>query len=171
MTPYKRKLRLNRTKDIKAKFLALRAACPDLKIKKIRMTFGGWNILFIINNKYAFKVRKRDDITHTDRRIREQRMTETFAKIVPFKIPKVEVIYAGPYVFSKYEFIDGVNLTSLPLKTIIQYRETWTKQMAQFIFAMHTASPENLGDYKSKDGDSWGHNDICNNMIVDPKTM
>ena len=167
----KRAHRLNKLIDYKNKYYALRDACPDIKFRKVKYILGGWNIGFIINNKYVFKVRKRTDVSDIQRITKEKRITDTFAKVVPFDIPKIDIVYAGPYVFCKYEFIKGKNLTKLPFKTILKYREKWAKQMAEFVFAMHSVDPENLQDLKSGDGDSWGHNDIGNNMIVDMKTM
>ena len=43
--------------------------------------------------------------------------------------------------------------------------------MAEFINAMHNSDPEQIADLKDRPGDGWNHNDICNNVIVDKKTM
>jgi len=47
----------------------------------------------------------------------------------------------------------------------------WGKQIAQFIWAVHNARPSDIDDLKTGDGDGWNQHDICNNMIIDPKTM
>ena len=59
----------------------------------------------------------------------------------------------------------------MPLRTIIKNGWRWGKQLAEFIDAMHNADPKEIKDLKSGDGDGWNHNDICNNIIVDKKTM
>jgi len=148
----------------------LNALINCIGIKKIRMVHGGWNVGFIVNNKYVYKTRDRD-ISDISKIIKEKRIIDAFTKIVPLKIPNIDIIHCGKYIFCRYEFIPGKNLTKFSLKTIMKYREKWATQIAQFIFAMHTHNPKTLVDLKSGDGDSWGHNDICNNMIVDTKTM
>ena len=45
------------------------------------------------------------------------------------------------------------------------------KQLAEFINAMHNATPSEIDDLKTDNGDGWNHNDICNNIIINPKTM
>lgn len=169
---HKRTKYRNKLTDATNKRKALLDTCKDLDIKvhKIRMIRGGWNFDFIINDRYVFKIKDGDkfDIKNI---VKEKRITDAFANIVPLQIPKIEIIHAGQYVFWKYEFINGKNLTKLSLKTIIKNRETWSKQIAEFIFAMHNSLPREINDLKDGQGDSWGHNDICNNIIVDTKSM
>lgn len=160
----------NKLRDYKNKLNALYNVCKDIDIHKIRAVKGGHNIGFIINDKYVFKTKDRDS-SDINKVIKEKRITDAFANIVPVKIPKIDIVDAGQYVFVKYDFISGKNLTDFSLRTIIKYRKTWTKQIAQFIFTMHNHFPDMINDLKDHDGDSWGHNDICNNMIVDTKTM
>lgn len=157
--------------DYRRKLNALRVACSDINIRKIRMIKGGWNIGFIVNDKYVFKIRKYFDDSYVPKIIKEKRMTDAFRDIVPLKIPKIDIIEQGEYTFYKYEFIPGRNLNNLPLRTVLKYREKFAKQLAEFIYAMHHANPKEIADLKTTTGDSWGHNDICNNTIVDPKTM
>ena len=59
----------------------------------------------------------------------------------------------------------------MSLKTIIKNGWRWGKQLAEFIDAMHNSDPAEIADLKGEDGDGWNHNDICNNIIVDKKTM
>jgi hypothetical protein len=42
--------------------------------------------------------------------MREKRITDAFTKIVPFKIPKIEILESDGYTFYKYNFIPGINL-------------------------------------------------------------
>ena len=135
------------------------------------MIKGGWNIGFIINNKYVFKIRKKFDETRIPKIIKEKRMTDAFQNIVPLSIPKIEIISSNGYTFYRYDFIPGHNLNTFSLRTIKKHRAAWAKQIANFIFIMHNSSPVGIDDLKTGKGDGWCHNDICNNTIVDTKTM
>lgn len=157
--------------NYRKKLNALKKACPDIKFRKVRMIKGGWNIGFIVNNKYVFKIRKKFEENHIPKIIHEKRMTDAFRNIVPLKIPRIDVIEHDGYTFYKYEFIPGHNLNTFSLHTIMRHRKKWARQIAKFIFSMHNANPKEISDLITKNGDSWGHNDICNNTIVDTKTM
>ena len=124
--------------------------------------------LLSLSQNDLIEIKKESDI---NRAKTEKRITDAFRNIVPFKIPNIDIVYAKQYVFLRYEYIDGINLTSLPPETIMTHRFKWAKQIANFIFLMHHNDPDCLSDLKTPKGDGWGHNDICNNMIVDPKTM
>lgn len=163
--------RVNKLFDYKHKLNVLRRACPELKIRSIRMIKGGWNIGFIINNKYVFKIRKKFDDSYIPKIIKEKRMTDAFRDIIPVKIPKIDIISAENYTFYRYEFIRGHNMNTLPLYTILKHRQTWAKQLAKFIFVMHNSNPDGIQDLVTENGDGWCHNDICNNVIIDTKTM
>lgn len=163
--------RVNKLFDYRRKLRALRAVCSDIKIRHIKMIKGGWNIGFVINNKYVFKIRKKFDDSNIPRIVKEKRMTDAFRDVVPLKIPKIDIISYDKYTFYRYEFIAGHNLNTFSLHTIMNHRKKWAKQLAQFIFAMHNTFPKEIEDLITPEGDSWGHNDICNNIIVNPKTM
>ncbi|MCQ2580857.1 MAG: phosphotransferase [Alphaproteobacteria bacterium] len=163
--------RINTLFDYKRKLHILRRACPDITFRSIRMIKGGWNIGFIINKKYVFKIRKKFTDSHIPKIIREKRITDAFRDIVPLKIPKIDIISAEDYTFYKYEFIRGHNLNTLPGRVILKHRYAWAKQLAQFIFIMHNSNPDGIQDLITEKGDGWCHNDICNNVIVDTKTM
>ena len=163
--------RVNTLFDYRHKLQVLRDVCPDIKIRRIRMIKGGWNIGFIINNKYVFKIRKKFEDSHIPKIIKEKRMTDAFKDIVPLQIPHIDIITHDGYTFYKYEFIPGHNLNTFSLRTIIKHREIWAKQLAEFIFIMHKSNPKEIKDLITHDGDGWCHNDICNNTIVDTKTM
>lgn len=170
----RRKIRMERLYDWRRKYNALRGAFPELNFRHTKMIKGGWNIGFIVDNKYVFKIRKAfDKHTPSDKIMREKRITDAFAPIVaPIRIPKIDVVNAGDYTFFKYDFIPGKNMNTLPLRTITRYRDAWGKQIGEFIYRMHNATPIGLDDIQAEhDGDGWNHNDICNNIIVDKKTM
>lgn len=158
--------------DYRKKYNALKRALPQVNFRHVRVIKGGWNIGFIVDNKYVCKIRKYyDKNTPVEKVMREKRITDAFAPIVPLRIPHIEIIKSDGYTFYKYDFIPGKNLNRFSLKTITENGWHWGKQLAEFIDAMHNADPAEISDLKSGDGDGWNHNDICNNIIVDKKTM
>ena len=163
--------RVNTLFDYRHKLNILRTIYPNIKFRRIKMIKGGWNIGFIINNKYVFKIKKRLKDCDVSKIIKEQRMTDAFRDVVHLQIPKIDIITHGDYTFYRYNFIPGRNLTTFSAHTIAKHNKYLAKQLAAFIFAMHNAHPTGLDDFITPDGDSWGHNDICNNILVNPKTM
>ena len=158
--------------DYRRKFRALKRALPRDEFKRVRVIKGGWNIGFIVDNKYVCKIRKYyDKHIPIEKIMREKRITDAFGPIVPIRIPKIEIIESNGFTFYKYDFIPGKNLNRMSLRTITENGWRWGKQLACFIDAMHNADPVSLADLKNGDGDGWNHNDICNNIIVDSKTM
>ena len=167
------RIRRDRLYDWAKKYTALRQACPEIKFHHVKMIKGGWNIGFIINHQYVFKIRKffSDEKNQIEKIMREKRMTDAFADIVSLKIPNIEIIRAGEYTFYRYNFISGHNMNTFSLRTIRKYERQWGKQIAEFIYKMHNARPKEINDLKTAKGDGWNHHDICNNIIVNPKTM
>lgn len=165
-------IRTTRLYDYRKKYHALRRAYPDLNFRRTKMIKGGWNIGFIVDRKYVFKIRKFfDNSIPTERIMREKRITDAFASVSPVRIPRIEIVRAGEYTFYKYDFIPGKNLNTFRLKTISDNSWKWGRQLAQFITAVHNTRPAEIEDLRMGDGDGWNHNDICNNIIVDKKTM
>lgn len=164
-----RKMRLY---DYRKKYRALRAAFPDLRFSHVKMIKGGWNIGFIVDKKYVFKIRKfYDKDVPTQKIMREKRITDAFACISPLRIPQIEIIKSRGYTFYKYDFIPGKNLNRMRQRTIERHAWKWGRQLAEFIDAVHNARPTQIDDLIDRAGDGWNHNDICNNIIVDTKTM
>lgn len=158
--------------DYRNKFNALRDALPQAEFKHIRVIKGGWNIGFIVDHKYVCKIRKKYEGTKTDDKImQEKRITDAFAPVVPLRIPHVDIIKSNGFTFYKYDFIPGVNLNQISKRKIVKHGWHLARQLASFIDKMHNTDPAELADLKSGEGDGWHHNDICNNIIVNPKTM
>lgn len=169
---WREKIRKQELYDYRKKFNALRAALPQANFKHIQVIKGGWNIGFIVDHKYVCKIRKKfDGDAPVEKIIREKRITDAFAKIVPFRIPNISIIESQGFTFYKYDFIPGKNLNTFSKRKIVQHGWQLAKQLATFIDAMHNADPAEIADLKSDNGDGWNHNDICNNIIVNPKTM
>ena len=154
------------------KYNALKQAFPELNFRHTKMVKGGWNIGFIVDNKYVFKVRKHADKNIPNEKVmREKRITDALRPFSPLEILNIDVVRLGDYTFYKYKFISGRNLNHFRLKTIIAHRAVWGRQIAEFIHGIHNARPKEIQDLCTGDGDGWNHNDICNNVIVNPKTM
>lgn len=166
-------LRTQKLFDWRNKYKALRKKFPELNFRHTRMIKGGWNIGFIVDNRYVFKIRKFfDSSIPTEKIMREKRITDAFQNISPLQIPKIEVVKAGKYTFYKYDFIPGKNLNMFSKKTIEKHVWDWGKQLAEFINAIHNSYPTEIEDLRgTSDGDGWNHNDLCNNIIVNKKTM
>ena len=166
------RIRREKLYDWRKKYKALRAAFPELNFRNMRMIKGGWNIGFIVDNKYVFKIRKfYDKKIPVEKIMREKRITDAFEHISPVMIPKIELVESNGYTFYKYNFMPGKNMNCFSQKTITKYAPIWGKQLAEFINAMHNSDPEQIANLKDRPGDGWNHNDICNNVIVDKKTM
>ncbi len=158
--------------DYRKKFNALRQALPDTEFKHVRVIKGGWNIGFIIDNKYVCKIRKYYDKTiPVEKIMREKRITDAFARVVDIKIPKIDIVKSCGYTFYKYNFIPGKNLNRMSLRFITKHGWEFGIQLAKFIDAMHNTDPVEIQDLKNGDGNGWNHNDICNNIIIDTKKM
>ena len=165
-------VRRMRLYDWRKKYRALRAAYPDLNFRRTKMIKGGWNIGFIVDRKYVFKIRKfYDENTPATKIMREARITSALGPVSSVRIPRIEVVRAGGYTFYKYDFIPGRNMNTFSPRTIASHASRWGAQIGEFIHSIHTARPDNLDDLKDRPGDGWNHNDICNNVIIDPKTM
>ncbi len=161
------KIRRTKLYDYRNKMNALRTV---YRWRKIRMIRGGWNIGFIVDNKYVFKIRKNFQSDDT-KIIREKRITDAFAPVVNVKIPQIKIINAGGYQFHRYNFIRGRNLNTFSARTIRKYSKQLGRDIGEFIWRMHGANPSEIRDLIDAAGDGWNHNDICNNIIVNPKTM
>lgn len=169
---WREKIRKKELYDYRKKFNALRRVIAPSEFKNVRVIKGGWNIGFIIDNKYVCKIRKfYDKAIPIEKIMREKRITDAFQRISPLRIPKIDIIESDGFTFYKYDFIAGKNLNTMPFRTIVENGWVWGRQLAEFINAVHNADPAEIADLKSADGDGWNHNDICNNIIVDPKTM
>ncbi|MCQ2581467.1 MAG: phosphotransferase [Alphaproteobacteria bacterium] len=157
--------------DWKNKYKSLKSGCPNLQFKHVKIIRGGWNIGFIVDNKYVFKIAKFYDETKTINKVtREKRITDAFRNAVKIKVPKIVIIKTPKFVFYRYDFIAGKNLNHLPARIIKRYCNRFASEIAQFIYAVHNTTPAEINDLKVSDGDGWNHNDICNNMIVDTKS-
>lgn len=166
------RIRHDKLFDWHKKYNVLKKICPEARFYNVHMIKGGWNIGFIVKNKYVFKTRKfSDKDIDITRVLREKRITDAFRnilKIVDF--PKIEIFKYNEYTFFRYDYIRGVNLNRCSVQIMEKHVDEWAKTVAKIIYTMHNARPEDINDLIDGDGDGWNHNDLCNNMLVDKKT-
>ena len=161
--------------DYRRKLNALKTAYPNLNFKKMRLAKGGGSIVFIIDNKYTFKVRKRNhETTNFERFVFEKRITDALREYCTIQIPNIEFINIGGYTFYKSDFIPGKLLVDIPTHRIKKYQKQISQQLAEFIYKKSFALPPEIEDLRKKpvkSGYSWNHGDMCSNILVNPKTM
>ena len=85
----------------------LLATCPELRNKKIRLAKGGGSLAFIFDNKDVYRVRKRlaEATTIFPRLEREKRITDALRNYCTVKIPKIEFVQGGKFVFYKTQLL------------------------------------------------------------------
>ena len=161
--------------DYRRKLNALKSAYPKLNFKKMRLAKGGGSIVFIIDNKYTFKVRKRNfETINFDRFNREKRITDAIRDYCTIQIPRIEFINVGEYTFYKSDFIPGKLLVDISTSRIKKYQKQLSVQLAEFIYKKSFALPDVIDDLRDKpvkNGFCWNHGDMCSNILVNPKTM
>ena len=161
--------------DYRRKLNALKSTYPDLNFKKMRLAKGGGSIVFILDNKYTFKVRKRNhETTKFARFEREKRITDAIRPYCTIQIPHIEFIDANGYTFYKSDFIPGKLLVNISTKKIKKHQQQLSIQLAEFIYKKSFALPHEIDDLHSAPetpGFSWNHGDMCSNILVNPRTM
>ena len=148
---------------------------PLHKIK----TFIGYqarNLLISANDEYIFKFPLRRS-NSSELAIREKRIVDAFAPISPVYVPPVEILQHRGALVRKYEFIHGAGLRQIPTDLLNKNLNKLAKQIARFIYEIASSDPESIRDLKptpdAKPGYmyGWTQGDICDNFIVDLKTM
>ena len=161
--------------DYRRKLNALMSAYPELNFRKMRLGKGGGSIVFIIDNKYTFKVRKHNFETANFARFdREKRITDAIRPYCTIQIPNIEFITVGGYTFYKSDFIPGKLLVGIPSQRIKKYQNQLSRQLAEFIYKKSFGLPDAIDDLRScpaQRGFSWNHGDMCSNILVNQKTM
>ena len=167
-------LRIETLFDYRRKLNALKSAYPTLNFRKMRLGKGGGSLVFIIDNKYTFKVRKHNHETKNfDRFYREKRITDALRAFCTIQIPNIEFVDIGDYTFYKSDFIPGKLLISIPTHRIKKYQRQISQQLAEFIYKKSFANPPEIADLRgqTKKGFCWNHGDMCSNILINPKTM
>ena len=140
-----------------------------------RVGRGCRNFIVILDKKYVFKF----PLFSNGRDIaqREQRITDTFAKISPIKIPKMKIISYKGIAIRRYDFADGVLVSDIDPMAFGPHRDYVAKQIANFMYVIGESDPVELRDLKptpnakAKYLYGWFHGDIWQNFMLDPKTF
>ncbi len=127
--------------DYRAKRDALYTAWPQLRRQRMRLAKGGGSLAFIFDERTVYKVRKYCDRDNSVERFAyEKRITDAIVPILPVRVPRIETISAGEFLFYKTEFIPGRILVDLPLKHIREHREKIGRQLGSVIYTLFNAS-------------------------------
>ena len=142
---------------------------------KTAVGYGCKNWIVILNNKRVFKFPLLTD--GQEIALREKRITDTFSKISPIKIPAMKIInFNGVYV-REYKFATGKLLTDVPPQTILQNSMHIAKQLANFLYVIGQSDPKELRDLKPESSAKpgymygWFQGDIWQNFMLDEKTF
>lgn len=157
--------------DYRGKLDALRGAYPEIDWRRVRLRKGGGSLAFIIGDT-VFKVRKYNSETEGNERFRrEQKITAALAGCLPVKIPHIELIKIGNYLFYKSKFIPGRVLVDMPLRKIRANEQKIGRQMGKIIYDLFNSNI--LPELRPANCKNCGmvHGDMCSNIIIDPKTM
>lgn len=160
--------------DYRRKLNALKSEYDEMDFRTMRLTKGGGSLVFIVEEKIAFKVRKHNSETaNFERFIREKRITDALRPYCTLPIPNIEFITINGYTFYKSDFIPGKLLVDIPTKKIQENQNELSMQLAEFIYKKSFANPAELFDLKSEyvSGYCWNHGDMCSNILVNPKNM
>ena len=160
--------------DYRRKLNALRHACPYLNFSKMKLAKGGGSIVFVIEND-TFKVRKHNYESGEFKRFDyEKQITDAIRPFCTIPIPNIEFLNVDGYTFYKSDRIPGKLLISIPTRKIKKYQGQISKQLAEFIYKKSLGDPKEIQKLRkgaSKPGYAWNHNDMCSNILIDPKTM
>lgn len=157
------------------RFIRKNLGTPVHKIK----TFIGYqarNLLISVNDAYIFKFPLRRSNSR-ELTLRETRIVAALAPISPIYIPSVDVFEHRGNLVRRYEFIRGTQLRQIPLDVAMANIDTLAKQIAKFMFEIGRSDPASIRDLKpTPDAQpdymyGWSQGDICDNFMVDMKTM
>ena len=161
--------------DYHNKLNAIRNARPDMDWAHMRLAKGGGSLAFIVDNT-VFKVRKFHKNDNSEKKFTyEKKITDAVAPVLNVRVPQIELIQAGEYLFYKTTFIPGVVLLNLPMKRIMEHNEKIGRQIGQIMYTLFNTDFPQLKSIKPKDANKndcgLTHGDMCSNIIVNPDTM
>lgn len=105
------------------------------------------------------------------------RILDALAPLSPVPVPRVELIGYKNQIIRKYDFVRGVTLRTARADDILRHRKKLARQVAQFLIKIGRADPVAIRDLKPRDARAfgfmygWCQGDICDNFIIDNKTM
>ena len=170
--------------DIRRDLRFVRANMTE-RVRRIRVRAGymGRNIVIIANDKYAFKF---PVIMNGARQkaLREKRIVDALRGYSPVHVPSVEILemsdtrHKQPILVRKYEFVRGTTVRELPAKRVLANINKLAPKMAAAVYAISRATPTEIDDLRQPVATNttgymrgWCQGDICDNFMIDPKTM
>ena len=156
----------------------------DLKtrIYKLKINTGvmGRNVLVLVNNKWAYKFPVASE-NYNAKAVREKRIVDALRKYSPVYVPDVELITMhtrdGDVVVRKYEFVPGCTVREMSPETVLNNLDTLARQIAAAVYKIACADPKSIRDLKPTPNErpgymrGWCQGDICDNFMIDEKTM
>lgn len=141
-------------------------------VKKLSLEFGVGchNLVVLLNNEHVFKFSL---VNRPSRGPREKRITDALRAASPIHLPEMEVFEWRGTIVRRYEFIHGKLISEFDPKYINQNTEKLAKQLANFMYCVGRADPDEIRDLKPTPDAApgylygWFHNDLGNNFIMD----
>lgn len=146
-------------------------AKPNVKLSTY-IGRGGMNYIVVADKKYVFKFPIQPGANKNP--IAEKRISDYFAHIAPCRVPKLEILeHKGVYI-RKYDFIDGVIIEGANPDLVNKNITKIATQIAEFMFCLASATPDELSDLKPKNSDAphfmygWSHNEYWWQFYIGP---
>jgi len=142
-------------------------------------TFVGYlarSLIIGVNNKWVYKFPLRRD-NYRELARREQRIIRALAPYSSIPIPDVELIEYNGMLVRKYDFVHGTTLRKAPRDLIMKNLDTLAAAVARFLYDIGMADPAQIRDLKPSPDAApgymygWCQGDICDNFMIDLKTM
>ena len=142
-------------------------------------TFVGYlarSLIIGVNNKWVYKFPLRRD-NYRELAMREQRIINALRPFSSIPVPGVEMIEYNGMLIRKYDFVHGATLRGAPRDLIMANLDKLAVAVAKFMYELATLDPDEIRDLKpspdAKPGymRGWCQGDICDNFMIDLKTM
>lgn len=149
-----------------------------LRAPRLR-TFVGYqarSLIIGVNNRWVYKFPLRRE-NYRELAVREQRIVRALRPAMSIPTPDVKLIKYGDKIVRKYAFVGGATLRSAPQKLIMENLDVLAAQVARFLYDVACADPVEIRDLKPTPDAApgymrgWCQGDICDNFMIDLKTM
>ncbi len=142
-------------------------------------TFVGYqarSLIIGVNDKWVYKFPLRRDNYRILAR-REQRLVRTLSQYSSIPVPDVRLMEYDGLLVRKYDFMPGTTLRKAPRDLILANLDSLAAKVARFMYELATVDPAEIRDLKpipnARPGYmyGWCQGDICDNFMIDLKTM
>ena len=149
-----------------------------LRAPRLR-TFVGYqarSLIIGVNRRWVYKFPLRRP-NYKELAMREQRIVRALAGSSPIPTPDVLLLDFNGRIVRKYDFVGGVTLRHAPLDAVMKNLDSLAAQVARFLYDVAQSDPAEIRDLKptprARPGymRGWCQGDICDNFMIDPKTM